>query len=99
MENPVLHTEGINTVEIAAECQTEQIADIAFVVDATGSMDDEIEFLKQEVLDIVKSASEQNPNSQINLASLFYRCEGNEYVTKHSDFSADHSKTFNFIIY
>lgn len=72
--------------------------DIAFIVDATGSMGDEIEFLKKDMTDIIGKASTLNASAQIRTAALFYRDEdGDEYVTRVNNFSSDLSATQAFI--
>lgn len=73
------------------------VADIAFLVDATGSMGDEILFLKEDLLDILNKASQASPAVRFRTAALFYRDEGDEYVTRHSDFSADFSVTHEYV--
>lgn len=74
-----------------------QQADIAFVVDATGSMMDEIDFLKSDLLDIMGKVSALRPEQTLRTATLFYRDEGDDYVTRHSDFTADATKTAAFV--
>lgn len=71
-------------------------ADIAFIVDATGSMGDEISFLKEDLDYIIKKAASIK-GVQLRTAALFYRDEGDEYVTRHSDFSANFETTRKFI--
>ena len=80
---------------------TEQIAirkaaDIAFIVDATGSMWDEIAFLKDDLLDIIQRAS-SNSGTHLRTAALFYRDEGDEYVTRIENFNQDPENTLEFI--
>ena len=72
-------------------------ADIAFIVDATGSMGDEIAFLKEDLLDILGRASQSQSGVHFRTAALFYRDEGDEYLTRHSDFNADFSVTHQFV--
>ena len=74
-----------------------QRADIAFVVDATGSMGDEINFLKSDLADIIVRASQAAPGQTLRTAALFYRDEGDEYVTRHSDFTEDLDQTASFV--
>ena len=71
--------------------------DIAFIVDATGSMSDEIDFLKADLLDILNKVSQANSNADIRTAALFYRDEGEAYVTRANDFTADVTQTTAFI--
>jgi hypothetical protein len=61
--------------------------DIAFVVDATGSMGDEIDYLKEELMELMLRSSAFAPCSKIRLASVFYRDLGDEYVSKHAPFT------------
>lgn len=72
-------------------------ADIAFVVDATGSMGDEINFLKSDLKDIIGNATSARPGLKMRTAALFYRDEGDEYVTRPFNFTDNLSKTISFI--
>ena len=75
----------------------EDVADILFIVDATGSMIDEIDFLKADLLDILQKVQELKTGTSIRTASLFYRDVGDEYVTRYSPFTTDFSSTIDFI--
>ncbi|MBO7498164.1 MAG: VWA domain-containing protein [Bacteroidaceae bacterium] len=75
----------------------EKHADVAFIVDATGSMMDEINFLKSDLVDIINKASSVRPSLKIRTAALFYRDEGDEYVTRHSDFTEKLKSTADFV--
>lgn len=68
-------------------------ADILFIVDATGSMSDEIRFLKEDLLDILNKAQV----SDLQVGALFYRDEGDDYVTKVSNLNSDIQTTIRFI--
>ncbi len=81
-----------NAVEYSVPTSTG--VDIAFIVDATGSMGDEISFLKSDLQDILNKV---DGTEDLKTAALFYRDEGDEYVTKVSDFTATISKTISFI--
>lgn len=74
-----------------------QQADIAFVVDATGSMADEIGFLKSDLLDILNKAAALRPSQTFRTAALFYRDRGDEYLTRHSDFTTNKGTTVDFV--
>ena len=72
--------------------------DIAFIVDATGSMGDEIDFLKDDLVDILAKAAAKAPAGRtLRTASVFYRDEGDQYVTRVSDFKKDYKETVDFI--
>ena len=71
--------------------------DIAFIVDATGSMSDEIFFLKQDLVDIINKVQSVRSGMKMRTAALFYRDEGDEYVTRHQNFTDDVNKTAAFV--
>jgi hypothetical protein len=96
-ENPVNYNVGVNQVKLPVGCHLSNTLDIAFVVDATGSMGDEIEYLKTELLDVIEDSKKQNPELEINTASVFYRDVADDYLLRTSDFSSDVSTTLNFI--
>ncbi len=57
--------------------------DLMFIVDATGSMSDEMAFLQKEFTAITEDAGDDDTRYSVN----FYRDEGDEYVTKCYDFT------------
>lgn len=75
------------------------VADIAFIVDATSSMGDEIEYLKAELLDVIARIKNQNTTEELSLrvGSVFYRDLDDEYVTRTSPLSTNIDETLNFI--
>nr|WP_294926613.1 vWA domain-containing protein [uncultured Flavobacterium sp.] len=75
----------------------EKKIDIAFMVDATGSMGDEIDYLKEELTDVISKVKRNNQGTTINMGAVFYRDKGEDYVTKISDFSTDIDDTIGFI--
>lgn len=75
----------------------EKKIDIAFMVDATGSMGDEIDYLKEELTDVISKVKRNNQGTTINMGAVFYRDKGEEYITKISGFSTDSDDTIGFI--
>lgn len=71
------------------------VIELMFVIDTTGSMGDEINYLKVEIDDVISEIQEKNPNTIIKLALLFYRDKGDEYVTRYFDFTQDIQKQKN----
>ncbi|MCR5120867.1 MAG: VWA domain-containing protein, partial [Ruminococcus sp.] len=59
--------------------------EIMFIVDTTGSMSDEMLFLQSEFSAIAREVGSDN----VKYAVSFYRDEGDDYVTKHNDFTSD----------
>ncbi|MCW5922433.1 MAG: carboxypeptidase regulatory-like domain-containing protein [Saprospiraceae bacterium] len=90
-------SEGINFFKIKAECRAPKNVDIVWAVDATGSMGDEIEYLKTELLDVIERAKNRNPGLVFRMGTVFYRDKGDEYITKSSALASDISKTVEFI--
>ena len=88
---------GMNLLVADRPCQVTNEVDIAFVVDATGSMGDEIEFLKLELEDVIRNTMEKYKSLSLNAASVFYRDRGDQYVTKKCSFNDDLLKTINFM--
>ena len=96
IDSVIPFNEGVNSIALSTPAADDRI-EISFVVDATGSMSDELEFLKTELLDVISRIKNANPTSTIYTSSVFYRDEGDEYVTKVSNFSSDINMTMNFI--
>ena len=59
--------------------------DIMFILDTTSSMSDEMLFLQSEFTAITKAVDAEKTRYAVN----FYRDDGDEYVTKCSDFTND----------
>ncbi len=89
--------DGINRHQIQVECNAPKKVDIVWAVDATGSMGDEIEYLKTELLDVIGRAKGQNPELDFRMGTVFYRDKGDDYITKSSGLSPDINQTVAFI--
>lgn len=61
--------------------------DLALVVDTTGSMGDELEYLKTEIDSIVASVSRMFPEIDQRFSLITYRDNGDEYVCRSFDFT------------
>jgi hypothetical protein len=62
--------------------------DLALVIDTTGSMGDELEYLKSEIRSIAETIHERFPQVQQRYSLILYRDDGDEYVTRVFDFTA-----------
>ena len=68
------------------------------LVRADGNIDaDEINFLKADLTNIITTVRNKNAEVSIRTATLFYRDEGDDYLTRASNFSSDISATVSFI--
>lgn len=88
---------GLNHQRIRRECQSPNTVDIVWAVDATGSMGDELEYLKTELLDVIGRVKAVNPNLGIRMGSVFYRDKEDEYLVKSSALNHDIAKTVDYI--
>ncbi|MDI9336881.1 MAG: vWA domain-containing protein [Alphaproteobacteria bacterium] len=96
INNMKSYKDGINEAIIGTNVLPMAI-EIAFVVDATGSMGDELEFLKDELYSVLNRISDTLRNATVSTGSVFYRDFGDDYITKFSAFSNNMSQTINFI--
>jgi hypothetical protein len=67
------------------------------MVDATGSMGDELEFLKDDLANVIQRVKENNSSLNIYTSSVFYRDEGDDYVVRNSNFTDNLNTTLDFI--
>jgi len=89
--------DGQNLIYIHQNCLQSRNLELAFVVDATGSMGDEISYLQSELLDVLKKVESNLQNTKVNYGSVFYRDKGDEYLTRKFDFSEKAEDLISFI--
>lgn len=63
--------------------------DLMYMVDTTGSMGDELEYIKAELADMVKRISAADESVSIRISVNFYRDDGDDYIVKYYDFRND----------
>ena len=97
IKKPVAIDQGTNHINVDLPCVVDRSVDIAFIVDATGSMGDEINFLKSELTDIFDRLAESNHKTNYRTASVFYKDHNEDYLTTISGLSENISKTNDFI--
>ena len=93
----VLSPTGINTLTINQSSISPKKLNVYFAVDATGSMSDEIEYLKAELEDVIGEVQSQFTDLDILLGTTFYRDEGDDYLTQNMPFSSDIGSVANFV--
>lgn len=94
---PKLIDEGINQLSVGKATILPTTVDVQFVVDATGSMSDEISFLQAELTNVMQRVADENSNMVYRVGSVFYRDHGDEYVTKSTPFSTDIAAASDFV--
>jgi hypothetical protein len=67
--------------------QMPQQLDLALVIDTTGSMGDELEYLKLEISNIAAQIEQLFPGVSQRFALIVYRDNGDRYVTRNFDFT------------
>ncbi len=97
IHSPSLFSNGVNKMELNTPCSVSNTVDIVVAVDATGSMGDEIDFLKIELEDVIRNTFARYPDLDLHIGSVFYRDKTDEYIVRHIDFQTDLLKVLNFI--
>jgi hypothetical protein len=89
--------QGINAAQINVACKERNKVDIFFMVDATGSMGDEIRYLQVELDNIIQTVHKQQSELQLRTGSLVYRDHGDQYLTRKSSLNSDINETLDFL--
>lgn len=91
--------QGMNRLVLDVPCSRNDNVDVAFVVDATGSMQDELDYLRAEMNDIIFRSKQIGDRLNFRFANVFYRDEGSNeaYLTRSMDFTRVLSAAVNFI--
>ena len=63
--------------------------DLMLVIDTTGSMSDELEFLKSELDNVIQQVAKDNANIPVRLSINVYRDIGDDYVVRSMPFEKD----------
>lgn len=63
--------------------------DVLFLLDATGSMGDEIGQIQSTIASIAERIDQTQPRPQVRFGLVSYRDRGDDYVTQVSDFTPD----------
>ena len=74
------------SVDLATSAEKPNVVEIMLVVDVTGSMGDEIRYLKAELADVINRISDSDENTVISLSLLFYRDNGDAKKFDYYDF-------------
>ena len=66
----------------------ENVIELMLIIDTTGSMGDELEYLKSELAYVIEEIKKNNDIS-IYISLLFYRDQNDAYITKYVEFTDD----------
>ena len=88
-----LHSQPLFATETsvipAPSVHRDQIVEVAFILDTTGSMADLIDGAKKKIWSIANTIIDTNPDATIRMALIAYRDRGDEYVLKTYPLSTD----------
>lgn len=85
--------QGSVKVDLGKGAKLSDQVDIMFVVDTTGSMEDELNYLEAELKDVVNRVSDQHANQLgIRISANFYRDRYDDYIVKPYPFTTDVNK-------
>ncbi|MFV0399280.1 MAG: VWA domain-containing protein [Oscillospiraceae bacterium] len=98
----------VNTIPYngEAECEivlgkapkaSEPSLDIMFMIDTTGSMGDELEYLKLELEDVIGQVRTQNANIPVRLSVGVYRDVEDDYIVRSTPFETSISTPVKFL--
>lgn len=76
---------------------TPDFLDLAFVVDTTGSMTDELRWLTEDLKTIVRIARKSAPGVDIRYGLIVYRDKGDAYVVKNYGFTKSERQMRNWL--
>ena len=85
------------TIDISGEKNVPKLSlDLMFMIDTTGSMDDELSYIQKELEDVIKRVAETT-NVSIDLSVNFYRDYGDDYVVRSFEFDSDIQKVLKIL--
>lgn len=98
-QNELVYSEGMTeTVSLTGgKSSVSKKLDLMIMCDTTGSMSDELEYLKEELSEIVRKIKSENANIPTRVSVNFYRDETDEYEVRQFPFSEDIDKVVEAI--
>lgn len=99
LKKPKPYAKGVNTVDWTEEAHKDaySLVEIMFVVDATGSMGDELQYLNLELNAVMRAFKEQEPMTDIRLGAILYRDHGDDYLMRKVDLTNNLQDVFSFL--
>ena len=90
---------GINTIILQEKepCKIPMNADVFFIIDATGSMGDELHYLQAEMKDVIARSQSAVEGLAIRTGALVYRDHGDNYLTRIMPLNNNIEETQRFI--
>lgn len=86
VKKDIAPTKSTQIITIDENYQSDDYVDIMFVIDATGSMGDEMNYLKTELSDIIDRVHTAREHLQPRIGMVFYRDKTDNYIVRDFEF-------------
>ncbi len=93
----VIPASGDLHISMDVECPANRAVDVMFLVDATGSMGDEIRYMQAELDNVVERVQGIDSSLNIRTGAVFYRDHGDDYLCRISTLNSEVSVTREFM--
>lgn len=90
-------SQPVPAAQPVAQTAPRPVLDLGFMIDATGSMQDELRFLQTELRDIIARVQPRRAELDVRISIVFYRDRGDEFVTRVQAFGDDVDATVAFL--
>ena len=97
IENPTAIESAVNHYKIPYECEHSNEVEVMFVVDATGSMRDEINYLRSEISDVIHTVTQTEEDTKLKTGAIFYGDYETDFVVKSSPLNINSEECISFI--
>lgn len=87
----------LNRFTQAVPCHTPDNVDVFFIMDATGSMGDELRYMNAELQDVIRRSQSAVDGTLIRTGALVYRDHNDDYLNRLSPLTEDMSLTQTFL--
>ena len=94
-DSPIVNNEASFVLD--QPCNTPDNVDVFFIMDATGSMGDELRYMNAELQDVIRRSSSAVPGTTIRTGALVYRDHQDDYLNRLSILTEDMSLTQAFL--
>ncbi|RYY83069.1 MAG: hypothetical protein EOO15_21985, partial [Chitinophagaceae bacterium] len=89
--------DGLSRAVLPFSCRAGRQVEVAFVVDATGSMSDEIRYLQAELGAVIRETRTAHPDIDLRAGAVFYRDHGDSYLTRFRALTSNNEGLLRFI--
>lgn len=87
----------VNVFALNTRCDTPDNVDVFFIMDATGSMGDELRYMNAELQDVIRRSQSAVEGTVIRTGALVYRDHHDDYLNRLSMLTEDMSVTQAFL--